>query len=148
MTLRNPPRPTSAGVFGGVNLTGFAKPGQPALEGEIQGGHCCLREYLCNRLTEATRVLSEDSSRLAEVLIEILAAATGDAEIVGWCFPAPEIPRGMHTGRGLRDAACTAGNKSLREAPAHKAKTSGSSRESSGGPTGGSSEYHSSKHKS
>jgi hypothetical protein len=25
-----------------------------------------LRQHLCNRLTEATRVLSEDSSRLAE----------------------------------------------------------------------------------
>ena len=50
-----------------------------------------LREYLANRLTEATRVLSLDSSRLAEVLIEILAAATGDAEIVGWRFPALEI---------------------------------------------------------
>ena len=36
-----------------------------------------LREYLCNRLTEATRVLAEDSSRLAEVLIEILGLATG-----------------------------------------------------------------------
>jgi hypothetical protein len=36
-----------------------------------------LRQYLCNRLTEATRVLSEDSSRLAEVLIEILEIATG-----------------------------------------------------------------------
>jgi hypothetical protein len=43
-----------------------------------------LREYLSNRLTEATRVVSKDSSRLAEVLIEVLAAATGDAVIVGW----------------------------------------------------------------
>jgi len=43
-----------------------------------------LREYLRIRLAEATRVLSEDSSRLAEVLIEILGIATGKAEIVGW----------------------------------------------------------------
>jgi hypothetical protein len=43
-----------------------------------------LRQYLCNRLTKATRVLSEDSSRLAEVLIEMLEIATGQAEIVGW----------------------------------------------------------------
>ena len=43
-----------------------------------------LRQYLSDRLTEATRVLSEDSSRLAKVLIEILELATGEAEIVGW----------------------------------------------------------------
>ena len=36
-----------------------------------------------HRLTEATRVLSEDSSRLAEVLIEILKLATGSGKIVG-----------------------------------------------------------------
>jgi hypothetical protein len=42
-----------------------------------------LREHLCNRLTEATRVLCEDSSRLAEVLIEILELTTGEMEIVG-----------------------------------------------------------------
>jgi hypothetical protein len=47
-----------------------------------------LREYLSNRVTEATRVLSEDSCRLAEVLIEILEVATGEAEIVGWRCPA------------------------------------------------------------
>jgi len=35
-----------------------------------------LREYLSNRLTEATRVLCLNSSRLAEVLIEILELAT------------------------------------------------------------------------
>jgi hypothetical protein len=59
-----------------------------------------------NRLTEAPRVVSEDSSRLAEVLIEILAAATGDVEIVGWRCPALEIPRvGLHTRDRLRDAA-------------------------------------------
>jgi hypothetical protein len=34
-----------------------------------------LQKYPSNRLIEATAVLSEDSSRLAEVLIEILAAA-------------------------------------------------------------------------
>ena len=50
-----------------------------------------LREYLCHRLTEATRVLSEDSSRLAEVLIEILEIATGEARIVGWRCPALEM---------------------------------------------------------
>ena len=42
-----------------------------------------LRQYLFGRLTEATRVLSEDSSRLAEVLIEILKLATGSGKIVG-----------------------------------------------------------------
>jgi hypothetical protein len=47
-----------------------------------------LREYLFNRLTEAIRVLPEDSSRLAEVLIEMLEIATGKAEIVGWRRPA------------------------------------------------------------
>jgi len=36
-----------------------------------------LRQYLSDRLTEATRVLSLDSSRLAEVLIEILELRPG-----------------------------------------------------------------------
>ena len=35
-----------------------------------------VREYLRNRLVEATRVLSEDSSRLAKLLIEMLEIAT------------------------------------------------------------------------
>jgi hypothetical protein len=42
-----------------------------------------LRKF-SNRLTEATRVLGEDSSLLAEVLVEILELVTGEAEIVGW----------------------------------------------------------------
>ena len=42
-----------------------------------------LRRHLFGRLIEATRVLSEGSSRLAQVLIEILEIATGEAEIVG-----------------------------------------------------------------
>jgi hypothetical protein len=39
-----------------------------------------VREYLRNRLAEATRVLYADSSALAELLIEILEIATGEAE--------------------------------------------------------------------
>jgi hypothetical protein len=57
-----------------------------------------LREY-CNRLAEATRVLSEDSSRLAEVLIEILELAIGEAEMVG-CAARPSS-RTRRTRRSL-----------------------------------------------
>jgi hypothetical protein len=43
-----------------------------------------FREYFRNRFIEATAVLSRNSSRLAEALIEILELIAGESEIVGW----------------------------------------------------------------
>jgi hypothetical protein len=43
-----------------------------------------FREYFRNRIIEAAAVLSNDSSRLAEALIEILELIVGETEIVGW----------------------------------------------------------------
>ena len=43
-----------------------------------------FREYFRDPFIEATAVLSRDSSRLAEVRIEILELIAGQSEIVGW----------------------------------------------------------------
>jgi hypothetical protein len=43
-----------------------------------------FRGYFRNRFIEATAVLSSDSSRLAEVRIEMLELIVGESEIVGW----------------------------------------------------------------
>jgi hypothetical protein len=42
-----------------------------------------FRKYFRNRFMEATAVLSNDSSRLAEALIVILELIVGESEIVG-----------------------------------------------------------------
>jgi hypothetical protein len=47
-----------------------------------------MREYLSNRLERAIRVLSEDSSLLADILVEMLEIAIGEEEIIGWRPPA------------------------------------------------------------
>ena len=49
-----------------------------------------VREYFRRRLEESSAVLSNDSSRLAEALIEILELIAGESEIVGWRPPALE----------------------------------------------------------
>jgi hypothetical protein len=43
-----------------------------------------MRQYLSNRPGEVTRILGKDSSRLAEVLIEITELVLGEEKIVGW----------------------------------------------------------------
>ena len=47
-----------------------------------------VREYFRNRLGESSAVLSNDSSKLAEALIEILELIVGESEIAGWRPPA------------------------------------------------------------
>jgi hypothetical protein len=79
----------------------FGSTGLAARDGDLGAGS--LRQSAVHRFTEATRVLSKDSSRLAEVLIEVLAAATGDAEILDGTA-LPSISR-LHTRDPLRDAA-------------------------------------------
>ena len=49
-----------------------------------------VREYFRNRLGESSAVLSNDSSKLAEALIEILELIVGESEIAGWRPPALE----------------------------------------------------------
>jgi hypothetical protein len=49
-----------------------------------------VREYFRNRLGESSAVLSNDSSKLAEALIEILELIVGESEIAGGRPPALE----------------------------------------------------------
>jgi hypothetical protein len=49
-----------------------------------------FRRYFRWRLEEAIGVLSDDSSALSEVLIELFLTVTGEDEIVGWRPPAVE----------------------------------------------------------
>jgi hypothetical protein len=57
-----------------------------------------FREYFRNRFIEATAVLSNDSSRLAEALIEILELIVGEEEIVRWAACGTQGNAGKETG--------------------------------------------------
>jgi len=57
-----------------------------------------VREYFRNRVGESSAVLSNDSSRLAEALLEILELIVGESEIVGWRPVALDEARGRING--------------------------------------------------
>jgi hypothetical protein len=65
-----------------------------------------LREYLSIRLTEATRVLYQDSSRLVQVPIEIMELATGEGKLLGGVLcragRLEKIAQGLNLGQSKR----------------------------------------------